>query len=220
MERADATTYSPTDEWVYDNNESTKSKQTLPTNHNNTAYNETTNNYKTRGDRPSHRSFPQRNNQPTLMEIWKIARTDKDINKTPQRRKLHGNNTHTTFKRARRKRNNECMMCKQGGKLIECHTCTNTCHIGCDITMPTNVRHQEVVWRCQDCVKAEGHTNCKVAKGVEGHRQEYDGKLEDVWNTKHSWVGKEVKKMFHNVMYNGTIEQWMPDSKSEWKFGE
>jgi hypothetical protein len=35
------------------------------------------------------------NNQPTLMEIWKIARTDKDINKTSQRRRLHGNKIHT-----------------------------------------------------------------------------------------------------------------------------
>ena len=66
-------------------------------------------------------------------------------------------------------------------------------------------------------MKAEGHTNCKVAKWAEGHRQEYDEKLEDVWNTKHSWVGKEVQKMFDNVMYNGTIEQWLPDSKSEWE---
>ena len=130
------------------------------------------------------------NNQLTLTEIWKIPMKNNNAGKLLQRRQLHGNSTNTTFKRTRRKRNNECMVCKEGGKLIECHTCTNTCHIICDNTMPTNVRHHAVVWRCQDCVTSGGGTNCRVAKWAKGHRQEHDEKLKDKWNTQHSWVGK------------------------------
>jgi hypothetical protein len=78
--------------------------------------------------------------------------------------------------------------------------------------MPTNVRHHAVVWRCQDSVTAEGNTNCRVARWADGYRR-----LKDKWNTQHSWVGKGVVKMFDNVMYNGIIEQWLPDSKSEWE---
>ena len=90
--------------------------------------------------------------------------------------------------------------------MIECHTRTNTCHIICDDTMPTNVRHQVVVWKCQDCVSTEENTNYRVAKWVDGHRQKHDEKLKDIWNTQHSWVGKVVTKMFDNVMYAGIIE--------------
>ena len=158
------------------------------------------------------------NNQLTLTEIWKIPTSNNNkIKKRLQRQTLGGNSTHTTFKRVRRKRNNECMMCKEGGKLIECHTCTSTCHIICDNTMPTNVRHQEVVWRCQNCVNTEGNTECRVAKWADGHRQKHDEKLKDEWNNQHSWVGKTVEKMFDSAMYTGTITHWLPDSKTEWE---
>ena len=60
-------------------------------------------------------------------------------------------------------------------------------------------------------------TNCGVAKWAEGHRQEHDEKLQDKRNTQHSWVGKKVVNMFDDVMYNGIIEQWLRDSKSEWE---
>jgi hypothetical protein len=66
-------------------------------------------------------------------------------------------------------------------------------------------------------VNAETKTNCRVAKWADGHRQEHDEKLKDKWSTQHSWVGKGVVKMFDIVMYNGIIEQWLPDSKSEWE---
>jgi hypothetical protein len=168
-------------------------------------------NHNTRYARPNHRSFSQwkpttknktknkDNNQPTLTEIWKISMENNNTKQKLQRRKLHGNSTNTTFKRVHSKRNNQCMICKEGWKLIECHTCTNTYHIICDDTMPTNVRHQAVVWRCQDYASTEGNTNCRVAKWADGHRQEHDETLKDIWNTQHSWVGKLVTKMFDNV---------------------
>ena len=125
-------------------------------------------------------------NQPTLTETWKISSGNNNTKQKLQRWKLYGNSTNTTFKRVRRKRNNECMICNEGGKLIECHTCTNTCHIICDDTMLTNVRHHAVVWGCQDCVSVEENTNCRVAKWADGHRQEHDDKLKDIWNNQHS----------------------------------
>ena len=83
--------------------------------------------------------------------------------------------------------------------------------------MPTNVRHQAVVWRCQNCVNAEGDTGCRVAKWVVGHRQTYNEDLKDKWNKQHSWVGKRVAKMFDSAIYTGTITHWLPDSKTEWE---
>ena len=109
------------------------------------------------------------------------------------------------------------MICKEGGKLIECHTCTSTCHIICDNTMPSNVRHQAVVWRCQNCVNAEGNIECRVAKWVDGHRQTYYEDLKDKWNKQHSWVGKRVAKMLDSAIHTGTITHWLPDSKTEWE---
>ena len=53
------------------------------------------------------------NNQTTLEETWKIP--IKNMKETIKRKKLHGNSTQTTFKRMRRKRNDECMECKEGG---------------------------------------------------------------------------------------------------------
>jgi hypothetical protein len=55
-------------------------------------------------------------------------------------------------------------------------------------------------------VSAEGNANYRVAKWADGHRQEHDKKLKDIWNTQHSWVGKGVTKMFDNVMYKGIID--------------
>ena len=60
------------------------------------------------------------------------------------------------------------MICKKGRKPIECHICTNTCHIICDNTMPTNARHQAAVWKCQNYVNAEGNTKRRVAKWADG----------------------------------------------------
>ena len=101
--------------------------------------------------------------------------------------------------------------------MVESHTCTSTCHIMCDETIPTNVRHQATVWRCQECVSKEGATNCRVSKWAKGHRQEYDETLKDKWNTRHSWVGRKVEKLFDDVQYTGKIDQWLPDSKTEWE---
>ena len=59
--------------------------------------------------------------------------------------------------------------------------------------------------------------NCRVYKWAEGHRQEHDETLKDKWNPQHSWVGRKVEKLFGDVMYTGTVDQWLPDSKTEWE---
>ena len=69
----------------------------------------------------------------------------------------------------------------------------------------------------QNCVNAEGDTECRVAKWVDGHRQTYNEDLKDKWNKQHSWVGKRVAKMFDSAIYTGTITHWLPDSKTEWE---
>ena len=61
----------------------------------------------------------------------------------------------------------------------------------------------------------EESTKCRVAKWADGHRQKYDEELKDKWNNQHSWVGKNVAKMFDKAIYNGTIAHWLTDSKTD-----
>lgn len=112
---------------------------------------------------------------------------------------------------------NTCHKCKLRGALIECHTCLNSCHIQCTETMPDNVKDQKVVWRCEDCQKKKGPTNCSFSKWVVGLKHTTAMVDTTVWCTQHQAVGREVQKRFGQQVYQGRITKWLPGSKDEWE---
>jgi hypothetical protein len=84
--------------------------------------------------------------------------------------------------------------------------------------VPTNVRDDKVIWRCEVCVEKNGDTGCSFARWVEGLSWETtvqgdaDKRRED-----HPYVGKQVIKQFGNKLYAGKIQKWMPGTKQEWE---
>ena len=54
-------------------------------------------------------------------------------------------------KRCRGKRDDVCAKCKKGGELVECNTCSQSMHPGCDNQMPTNVWQKNAACQCPCC---------------------------------------------------------------------
>ena len=82
--------------------------------------------------------------QLTLLEKWNIKRTCKDKRTTTPAKQ------HTT-KRCRGKRDDVCAKCKKGGELVECDTCSQCRHPGCDQHMPANVWQKNAAYQCPTC---------------------------------------------------------------------
>ena len=100
---------------------------------------------------------------------------------------------------------------------MECHTYKHACHAQCTMTMPTNVRDDQVIWRCEECVAKKGDTGCSFARWVEGLSWAKVQGDADKWRVDHQYVGKQVIKQFGNKLYAGQIQKWMPGSKQEWE---
>jgi hypothetical protein len=83
--------------------------------------------------------------------------------------------------------------------------------------MPTNVRDAKVIWRCEECVRNKGPTDCSFARGVEGFdHKDIEGDT-TVWRNDNPNVGRKVAKRFGTKLYKGTIIGWMPGTKQEWE---
>ena len=104
------------------------------------------------------------NKQVTLFEKWDIPDNVDKVGNTAHgsRNKRQQKNT-CTHKRYRGLRFDACRVCNTGGTLVECHSCRVVCHITCGKNMPDNVREQNVIWRCEECISEDGPTKCSYA---------------------------------------------------------
>jgi hypothetical protein len=159
------------------------------------------------------------NSQPTLQEVWGLE--DEQNAKTlvspsiGTKRKAARNTS--TYKRKRGFRSNHCHKCTQAGALVEYHTCNQACHAQCTESMPNNVRDEKVIWRCEECVRNKGHTDCSYTTWVEGfEHKEVEGDT-TVWREDNPNVGRPVTKRFGTKLYKGIITRWMPGTKQEWE---
>ena len=83
------------------------------------------------------------------------------------------------------------------------------CHAQCAESMPTNVRDANVIWRCEECVRNKGQTDCSYARWVDGFEHtEIDGDT-TVWREDNPNVGRPVTKRFGTKLYKGIVTRWM-----------
>ena len=64
-----------------------------------------------------------------------------------------------------------CAKCKKGGELVECDTCSQSMHPGCDKQMPTNVWEKNAAYQCPCCQRENVSEQTYTSESEEEIRQ-------------------------------------------------